>query len=208
MPTHTAPTRMAPWKAMTISASLGSAHATRSPDRTPSASQAWAARSAMRSSSAYDHRWVRVTSAGRSSPLASARSNTLATEAGTTGGRGASGIAADHTPLPMARSNVPGQQRDRRPMDFDLGDRATDLRTRLRQLIAANVPEGYLGAFSDDPADLEVAQRFCRTLAAEGLLTVAWPEEYGGRGGSLWEQTVVREEMWAHHEPRGAQYMG
>ena len=27
-------------------------------------------------------------------------------------------------------------------------------------------------------------------------------------GASVWEQTVVREEMWAHHEPRGAQYMG
>ena len=66
----------------------------------------------------------------------------------------------------------------------------------------------YLGAFTDDPADLETAQRFCRTLAGEGLLTVAWPEEYGGSGGSVWEQTVVREEMWAHHEPRGAQYMG
>ena len=25
---------------------------------------------------------------------------------------------------------------------------------------------------------------------------------------SSWEQTAVREEMWAHHEPRGAQYMG
>jgi alkylation response protein AidB-like acyl-CoA dehydrogenase len=24
----------------------------------------------------------------------------------------------------------------------------------------------------------------------------------------VWEQTAVREEMWAHHEPRGAQYMG
>ncbi len=33
-------------------------------------------------------------------------------------------------------------------------------------------------------------------------------EEFGGGGASVWEQTVVREEMWAHHEPRGAQYMG
>ena len=24
----------------------------------------------------------------------------------------------------------------------------------------------------------------------------------------MWQQTVLREEMWAHHEPRGAQYMG
>lgn len=93
-------------------------------------------------------------------------------------------------------------------MDFDLGVRATELRARLRALISANVPEGYLGAFTDDPADLDVAQRFCKVLAQEGLLTVAWPAEHGGAGGSVWEQTVVREEMWAHHEPRGAQYMG
>lgn len=93
-------------------------------------------------------------------------------------------------------------------MDFDLGEQAAELRARLRALIAANIAEDYLGAFTDDPADLEVAQAFCKTLADEGLLTIAWPEEYGGGGGSVWEQTVVREEMWAHHEPRGAQYMG
>jgi alkylation response protein AidB-like acyl-CoA dehydrogenase len=53
-----------------------------------------------------------------------------------------------------------------------------------------------------------VAQAFCRLLAERGLLCMSWPEEFGGRGSSMWEQTVVREEMWAHHEPRGAQYMG
>ena len=93
-------------------------------------------------------------------------------------------------------------------MDFDLGESAAALRVRLRALIADHIAEDYLGAFTSDPADLDVAQRFCKTLAAEGLLTVAWPVEYGGGGGSVWEQTVVREEMWAHHEPRGAQYMG
>src|SRR4051794_29479295 len=93
-------------------------------------------------------------------------------------------------------------------MDYDLGDRASELRSRLRALIAAELPADWLGAFTDDPADLEQAQRFCKRLAAEGLLTVSWPVEHGGAGGTLWEQTVVREEMWAHHEPRGAQYMG
>ena len=75
-------------------------------------------------------------------------------------------------------------------------------------MVKKHVPEDFLGAFTDDPADLEVAQQFCRTLAEEELLCLAWPQEFGGRGASVWEQTVVREEMWAHHEPRGAQYMG
>ncbi|GAA2121281.1 acyl-CoA dehydrogenase family protein [Actinomadura napierensis] len=93
-------------------------------------------------------------------------------------------------------------------MDFTMGPSAQALRGELRGLVAEHVPPGFLGAFTDDPADLEVAQSFCRLLAARGLLCLAWPERYGGRGASVWEQTVVREEMWAHHEPRGAQYMG
>src|SRR5579862_5163793 len=89
-----------------------------------------------------------------------------------------------------------------------MGPRAATLRQELRHLVTQHVPRDYLGAFTDNPADLEIAQRFCRTLADQGLLCIAWPEEFGGRGASAWEQTVVREEMWAHHEPRGAQYMG
>ncbi|MFI0353095.1 acyl-CoA dehydrogenase family protein [Actinomadura sp. 9N407] len=93
-------------------------------------------------------------------------------------------------------------------MDFTMGASAEALRGELRGLVAEHVPPDFLGAFTDDPADLATAQRFCRLLAERGLLCLAWPEEYGGRGASVWEQTVVREEMWAHHEPRGAQYMG
>jgi alkylation response protein AidB-like acyl-CoA dehydrogenase len=93
-------------------------------------------------------------------------------------------------------------------MDFDMGKRVATIRSELRQLVMEHVPPNFLGAFTDDPADLEVAQRFCRLLAERGLLCVAWPKEWGGRCASPWEQTAVREEMWAHHEPRGAQYMG
>ncbi|MDT5096015.1 MAG: hypothetical protein QOH60_5378 [Mycobacterium sp.] len=89
-----------------------------------------------------------------------------------------------------------------------MGADATQLRSSLRELVKTHVPETFLGAFTDDPADLEAAQRFCRTLADQGLLAMSWPEEFGGKDASVWEQTVVREEMWAHHEPRGAQYMG
>jgi alkylation response protein AidB-like acyl-CoA dehydrogenase len=93
-------------------------------------------------------------------------------------------------------------------MDFSMGEAATALRGELRQLVRELVPDDFLGAFTDDPADFGFTQRFCRLLAERGLLCLAWPEEVGGRGASVWEQTVVREEMWAAHEPRGAQYMG
>ena len=93
-------------------------------------------------------------------------------------------------------------------MDFQMGQQAAALRAELRDLVNSNVPEQFLGAFTDDPADLETAQAFCRLLAERNLLCLSWPEEFGGGAASVWEQTVVREEMWAHHEPRGAQYMG
>ena len=93
-------------------------------------------------------------------------------------------------------------------MDYDLGPNADALRTKLRALIAEHIPDDFLGACTDDPEDLALTQRFCKTLAAEDLLALAWPEDCGGGGGDVWQQTVVREEMWAHHEPRGPQYMG
>jgi alkylation response protein AidB-like acyl-CoA dehydrogenase len=93
-------------------------------------------------------------------------------------------------------------------VDFDMGEGAARLRGELRELVRSHVPADFLGAFTDDPADLATAQAFCRVLAERGLLCLAWPVEFGGGGASIWEQTVVREEMWAHHEPRGAQYMG
>ncbi len=89
-----------------------------------------------------------------------------------------------------------------------MGEDVAALRRQLRGLVDEHLPADFLGAFTDDPADLALTQQFCRLLADRGLLCMAWPEEFGGRGASLWEQTAVREEMWAHHEPRGAQYMG
>jgi alkylation response protein AidB-like acyl-CoA dehydrogenase len=93
-------------------------------------------------------------------------------------------------------------------LDYEFGEEGDQLRSLLRELIRDRIPPDFLGAFTNDPEDLAITQRFCKELAAKGLLTLSWPEEFGGQAGSLWDQTVVREEMWAHHEPRGAQYMG
>src|SRR3954447_23751310 len=63
-------------------------------------------------------------------------------------------------------------------VDYDLGPDADALRTRLRALIAEHIPDDFLGACTDDPGDLALTQRFCKMLAADGLLALAWPKEY------------------------------
>jgi alkylation response protein AidB-like acyl-CoA dehydrogenase len=91
---------------------------------------------------------------------------------------------------------------------MDLGERADALRVRLREMLAELLPTDWSGSFSDDPRVMAVTRQVLDRLAQEGLLTIDWPPEYGGAGATLWEQAVVREEMWAHLEPRGPQYMG
>jgi alkylation response protein AidB-like acyl-CoA dehydrogenase len=84
----------------------------------------------------------------------------------------------------------------------------TARRARLRGLMADHLPEGWLGPFTDDPADLEISNRFCEVLAEEGLFVPDWPREYGGEDADLASSVATREEMWANFEPRGGQYYG
>ena len=64
-------------------------------------------------------------------------------------------------------------------MDYDLGEDAGQLRNHLRELISNHIPAGFLGACTDDPRDLATTETFCKLLAAEGLLALAWPKEHG-----------------------------
>nr|WP_274636952.1 acyl-CoA dehydrogenase family protein [Microbacterium bovistercoris] len=93
-------------------------------------------------------------------------------------------------------------------LDYSESESVSHLRAELRALVAEFIPAGFLGAFTADPRDLDVTEAFSRELGRRRLLTMAWPEEFGGAGATAMEQTAVREEMWAAHEPRGAQYMG
>lgn len=93
-------------------------------------------------------------------------------------------------------------------MNFDMGPDAATLRQDLRSLVRHWLPKDFTNGVSGDPADVSVTNAFCQQMARNGLLCLAWPEEFGGRSASTWEQTVVREEMWAANEPRGPQYMG
>lgn len=93
-------------------------------------------------------------------------------------------------------------------LDYREAGSVSNLRAQLRELVAEHVPEDFLGAFTADPEDFAIAQAFSQELGRRQLLTMAWPSEHGGKDADVWAQTAVREEMWAAHEPRGAQYMG
>jgi alkylation response protein AidB-like acyl-CoA dehydrogenase len=93
-------------------------------------------------------------------------------------------------------------------LDYTESSELRNLRAKLREVMRETIPPDFLGAFTHDPADLAIAENFCQELGRQRLLAMAWPKEFGGGDASAWEQMVLREEMWANHEPRGAQYMG
>jgi alkylation response protein AidB-like acyl-CoA dehydrogenase len=92
-------------------------------------------------------------------------------------------------------------------VNFDFTDEERAFREELRAFIDAELPDWWRGMFVEDPRALPFTREFCKKLAERGWLTMSWPEDYGGRGASVWMQTIVREEMWANEEPRGPQYM-
>ena len=84
-------------------------------------------------------------------------------------------------------------------MDFSYTDEHDAFRTELRGWLESNLPDGWLEGDRDVPDDLEERVQFLRdwqrTLYDGGWAGIHWPEEYGGRGASLVEQTIYREEM-------------
>ena len=90
-------------------------------------------------------------------------------------------------------------------LDFETGEE--DLRRELREFLAAELPSDWVGIWHQ-PSAPDVSDQISRKLAERGWLTYRWPTEFGGTGGSAWCQAVIQEELFAHHEPRGGQYMG
>jgi alkylation response protein AidB-like acyl-CoA dehydrogenase len=92
-------------------------------------------------------------------------------------------------------------------LDFSMSEDEEVFRRELRAFLGEHLPAGWRGMFVDDPEVMDRTRALCREMAGRGWLTMSWPEEHGGSSASVWKQTVLREEMWAHDEPRGPQYM-
>jgi alkylation response protein AidB-like acyl-CoA dehydrogenase len=92
-------------------------------------------------------------------------------------------------------------------MDFAFTREEERFREELREFLHRELPEWWRGMFVQDDRVFPQTRRFCEKLAERGWLTMAWPREHGGQDAGVWKQAVLREEMWAHEEPRGPQYM-
>ncbi|MCA9626558.1 MAG: acyl-CoA dehydrogenase family protein [Myxococcales bacterium] len=85
-------------------------------------------------------------------------------------------------------------------MDLEFTPREEDFREEVRAWLAANVPKGSLGSG-------DTREGFARHVEWEKQLyearysVVSWPEEFGGRGASLWEWLIFEEEYYRAGAP-------
>lgn len=72
---------------------------------------------------------------------------------------------------------------------FDLGEAAEGIRAEVREILARHPSAAQpVSRVVNDPD-------VTRDFADAGLLTLAWPREFGGRGASVEEQTALSEEV-------------
>ncbi len=82
-------------------------------------------------------------------------------------------------------------------MDFRLGEKELALKEEVRKFAEAELPPDLVrntlvdGEFRDFEFEISMS----RKLAERGWLVMSWPEKYGGRGASLFEQTIYEMEI-------------
>lgn len=92
-------------------------------------------------------------------------------------------------------------------MDTSYPAEAERFRAEVREVLEQELPPGWrgLGAIPDARATRDFVRSWRRTMHRRGLLGLAWPTEYGGRGLSTLHQVVLVEELTRAGLPFGEQ---
>ncbi|MGE0681108.1 MAG: acyl-CoA dehydrogenase family protein [Candidatus Binatia bacterium] len=96
-------------------------------------------------------------------------------------------------------------------MDFDYTPQEEAFRQELRAWLEANLLEGYHPAtflHLDQDARFTIQLNWQKQLHRAGWVGVHWPRAYGGRGATVMEQTIYRQEMVRAQMPEVANFMG
>ncbi|MGC0367346.1 alkylation response protein AidB-like acyl-CoA dehydrogenase [Rhodococcus sp. 27YEA15] len=83
------------------------------------------------------------------------------------------------------------------PDDLDLGLVAQSFRGEIRQWLSENTPAGLIDVDPESatPAQTVELEKWADQLYRAGYMGITWPKEYGGRGLSVVEVSVMNEEF-------------
>ena len=96
-------------------------------------------------------------------------------------------------------------------MDFDYSPQEEAFRQELRAWLDANPPDGYdLETFEliDQEDRFRIKFEWQKKLHAAGWVGIHWPQEYGGRGATIMEQTIYQQELARVRAPGFANPLG
>jgi len=85
-------------------------------------------------------------------------------------------------------------------IDVTFSDDEEAFRTECRTWLGANVPDEPLPAH-DTEEGFAAHRQWEARLAADRWSVVSWPEEFGGRGASIWEWLIFEEEYYRAEAP-------
>jgi len=86
-------------------------------------------------------------------------------------------------------------------MDLTFSDNEEAFRSQCRTWLAANVPATPLPS-GDTAEGFALHLEWEKRLFADRWSVVSWPEEYGGRGASLWQWLIFEEEYYRAGAPQ------
>jgi alkylation response protein AidB-like acyl-CoA dehydrogenase len=89
-------------------------------------------------------------------------------------------------------------------MDFGWNSEERDFRSEVRSFIEGRWSTGT-GYDWEASGDREATLTYQQALSDNGWLTMAWPEEYGGKDASYMQQMIFSEESVLTGAPRGGQ---
>jgi alkylation response protein AidB-like acyl-CoA dehydrogenase len=91
-------------------------------------------------------------------------------------------------------------------VDLSLTESEEAFRDEVRAWLEANHPGP--APVGDDEAEFEFRRAWQRELHEAGWAGISWPEEYGGKGATLIEQTIFGQELAAQRVPLPANVLG
>ena len=90
-------------------------------------------------------------------------------------------------------------------MDFRFSQQDNAFRREVGEFVESELPWDWRerAVDAEEPEDAGLVREFKKKLATNGWLTMAWPEEYGGKAAPHIQQMIFNEEMAYRGVPAG-----